>query len=376
MDGRAGIGKTAAAVCCYKELLMHGKKCLWFSEVTLTAWADAAEDQTQYLERIKEIARILQAENPDVIFLDDNNLVHYSGDALLEAVYAWCVTQQNKALFITANRMIDFARCFSGENKVFMPHPGYGSLGYFNTIVLKKLQGPVYRRTADIDWSVVSDSARLDLLMRSASACSLATIVREGPFQTFFLQANKAEIEYMPLILDQELVPIRCALTEEPNIIPKEYFNLSEEKKRWVHLDDVAKELLYSYLIGEDGKNRQFISNRNCYVKFFANTDKRIIAIEISKPDGYNCHCFQNLLAVINYAHDQGGKRVIIVIKQETRMSDAEFITAIKDEMPEAERERTSTRLNLLLFNPAFSQALRDPQGTVALRGSARYRSC
>src|SRR5207244_2680615 len=43
LTGKAGVGKTASAVCAAKELASRGKNVVWISEVMVNGWADQAK---------------------------------------------------------------------------------------------------------------------------------------------------------------------------------------------------------------------------------------------------------------------------------------------------------------------------------------------
>ena len=90
-------------------------------------------------------------------------------------------------------------------------------------------------------------------------------------------------------------------------------------------------------------------------VNQFNDTTAPIIAIELFKDDGHwsrktiiDENCFAQLIRVINYAHDQGGKRVIIINRTDY-FSDDELMTQIITQLPDREKKRTTDRLRLLL---------------------------
>lgn len=53
------------------------------------------------------------------------------------------------------------------------------------------------------------------------------------------------------------------------------------------------------------------------------------------------------LVRVLNYAHDQGGRRVILI--NQTSYSNEQLLAQIETQLPRTERERSLSRLKLLL---------------------------
>jgi len=95
LSGKAGVGKTASAVCAAKELTARGKNVAWISEVMVESWAGQASSIADLKYCSIEIDKLL-ATDPDAIFLDDDNLTGYSGNLLLEKIYSWYVSHQGK----------------------------------------------------------------------------------------------------------------------------------------------------------------------------------------------------------------------------------------------------------------------------------------
>ena len=67
-----------------------------------------------------------------------------------------------------------------------------------------------------------------------------------------------------------------------------------------------------------------------------------------STKRGIHEGCIYQLLSVINYAHDQGDKRIILV--NCTKFSEGELITEIEACLNEAEKERTMARVKGMLY--------------------------
>ena len=123
LTGKAGIGKTASAVSCAKELSGRGKHVIWISEVMVRGWMDKAESMKE-LEACRDEIRKLLASKPDAVFLDDDNLVGYSGRVLLEEIYRWYATTPGTGLFITSNEPVTFKDCYGLQldQKYHFPH--------------------------------------------------------------------------------------------------------------------------------------------------------------------------------------------------------------------------------------------------------------
>lgn len=81
LSGKAGVGKTASAVCAAKELTARGKKIVWISEVMVNGWADAAKSISE-LDNCGRAIDDLLATNPEAVFLDDDNLAGFSGNII------------------------------------------------------------------------------------------------------------------------------------------------------------------------------------------------------------------------------------------------------------------------------------------------------
>jgi len=88
-------------------------------------------------------------------------------------------------------------------------------------------------------------------------------------------------------------------------------------------------------------------------INTFEKTQCKTIALEITAYDSYeperkiNYSPMSQLIRVLNYAHDQGGRRVILI--NQTGLSPEQLLVQIKKQLPVAERERTWSRFMLLL---------------------------
>lgn len=61
-----------------------------------------------------------------------------------------------------------------------------------------------------------------------------------------------------------------------------------------------------------------------------------------------NKDSISQLLSVVHYAHDTGGKKILLV--NHTIFSERELLVKIEEAIPEKERERTMPRIRGLLF--------------------------
>jgi hypothetical protein len=168
LTGTPGIGKTAAAVSCAKELISRGKKTLWFSEVTLAAWTSTVKSMEELLSMRRTICGKL-AENPDVIILDDDNLAGFAGKVLLEELNRWYLAKPGRALLITSNEPVSFDGCYGHRldgSYDYPPLASYDSPQYANQVLISNLAGASLRARADLDVCSMSDAEKMDILAR------------------------------------------------------------------------------------------------------------------------------------------------------------------------------------------------------------------
>ncbi len=166
LTGKAGIGKTASAVSCAKELISREKKIIWISEVMVRGWADKSKSKEELSACEDEIRQLLQSD-PDAVFLDDDNLIDYSGKILLEEIYGWYVTHLGRGLFITSNEPITFKECYGlkfDKKYYYPPFTGYFSEQYQNTLIRSGLNAGSMRMKPDFNIAERSDEEKTEQL--------------------------------------------------------------------------------------------------------------------------------------------------------------------------------------------------------------------
>ena len=323
LTGKAGVGKTASAVCAAKELAARGKKVVWISEVVMNGWSEQAKSMEELAKTGLEIDKLLSSK-PDAIFLDDDNLTGYSGRLLLEKIYMWYVTHPGKGLYITSNEPIRFEHCYGLKidgKYTYPPFCDYASSQYLNRQYKTDLNG-------------------LSLRSRKEGQ-SVGAMVSDDEWKKN--QDRLKDVELIPALDDSdEMAPIRRSLkaTGKPGEV---YDKLRPIQQKWI--DVYQKDI--------DHKNGMLIHVKPylwANPTFFEKTDCKTIAIELGEWKEYkeiSPNSMDQLIRVLNYAHDQGGRRVMLI--NQTRFTNDQLLQQIKSQLPEAERERTWSRLQLLL---------------------------
>lgn len=320
--GKAGVGKTASAVCAAKELTARGKKVVWISEVMVHGWADAAKSIADLDNCGLEIDKLL-ASDPDVVFLDDDNLAGFSGKLLLEKIYSWFVSNPGKGLFITSNEPIRFKDCYGyklDRKYYYPPFNDYSSPQYLN-------------------WQYKTDVAGIGLRSRrdgqsiGAVVSDLSWKINEGYLGAF---------ELIPDFDSGDLASISQALKTTGSMQCSAYNNLRLVQKEWI--------VEHS---GEHWDDRGLQTFHVAVPKKFEKTTCKTIALEIREHNCYSLgkaiglNSMYQLIRVLNYAHDQGGRRIILI--NQTSYSTEQLLIQIKAQLPKSESERTWSRLTLLL---------------------------
>jgi hypothetical protein len=327
LTGKAGIGKTASAVCAAKELAANGKKVVWISEVMVNRWADQASSMADLANCAVEIDKLL-ASNPDAIFLDDDNLTGFSGNLLLEKIYAWYVEHLGKGLFITSNEPICFKKCYGYEldrQYHYPPFSPYHSSQYLNWQYKMDLTGESLRRKQD--------------------GQSIGAIVSDSSWK--INQNRLPSIELIPAFDEDDLVPIRRSLRNTGSM-GSAYDKLRPIEQRWIHVHEVGGD--YSFFGGGCYYEERYLTANPSK---FEKTTYKTIALEIKEFNSsyfgktIDYHSMDQLMRVLNYAHDQGGRRIILI--NQTSFSTEQLLAQIKKELPSSERERTWSRFMLLL---------------------------
>lgn len=328
LTGKAGVGKTASAVCAAKELTAKGKKIVWISEVMVNRWAQQATSIAELDNCRVEIDKLL-ASNPDAVFLDDDNLHGFSGNLLLEKIYSWYVNNPGKGLFITSNEPIQFKDCY-----------GYNLDGKYHYPPFSEYCSSQY-----LNWQYKTDLAGMSLRSKREGQ-SIGAVVSDLVWKIH--KDNLGEFELIPGFDSEDLPPISRNLGKTGSLHCSAYDKLSDLQKEWV------KENKGEYW-DERGHHRFHIA----ITKKFAKTTYKTIALEMRE---YNSLYFgkridsdsmDQLIRVLNYAHDQGGRRIILI--NQTSFSSEELLIQIKAQLPKAETERTWSRLMLLLCDTEHS---------------------
>ncbi|MDP1602561.1 MAG: hypothetical protein Q8M03_04785 [Legionella sp.] len=328
LTGKAGVGKTASAVCAAKELATRGKRVAWISEVMVRGWADKVQSINDLDNCSLEIDHLLESDL-DAVFLDDDNLSGFSGNLLLEKMYSWYVQQGGKGLFITSNKTINFEQCYGHklDGYHYPPFNDYNSLQYQN-------------------WLHKTDLAGESLRSRREGQ-SIGAIVSDSVWKN--KENTLGPIELVPAFYDYEqLVPIRVEVRHNGSINCSAYHKLRPVQKQWIRVQ-------------RTGESETSINGKAKYTESYftvnsANFEKTLyktIALEIIESDTFffgkivDSTIIHQLIRVINYAHDEGGRRVILI--NQTRLNSEELLQEIKQQLPDSEVERTWSRLMLLL---------------------------
>ena len=329
LSGKAGVGKTASAVCAAKELAARGKKIAWISEVMVNGWTDQAKSIEDLNNCSLEIDKLL-ATKPDVVFLDDDNLAGFSGNLLLEKIYSWYVKNTGKGLFITSNEPISFKNCYGyklDRRYYYPPFSDYHSYQYLN-------------------WQFKTDLAG-ESLRSKRDGQSIGAIVSDSSWKI-----NESKLESVELIPafdeNEELVPIRQSLRKTGSM-GSAYDTLSPIQQRWINIQKAGG---VSSLM-ENGQPLYMESYLTVNPSNFEKTSCKTIALEMreyhsrffgKKIDEDSVH---QLIRVLNYAHDQGGRQIILI--NQTSYSHEQLLIQIKAQLPSSERERTWSRLMPIL---------------------------
>lgn len=325
LTGKAGVGKTASAVCAAKELTARGKKVVWISEVMVNGWADQAKSIADLDNCGLEIDKLL-ASDPDVVFLDDDNLAGFSGNLLLEKIYSWYVNNPGKGLFITSNEPIRFKDCYGyklDRKYYYPPFNDYSSSQYLN-------------------WQHKADLAGMSLRSKRDGQ-SIGAIVRDLSWKTN--ESSLGQIELIPAFESEEIVPIRQSLHKTGSLNCSAYDKLRPVQKQWIHVHQAGG----TY----GGRSRYNEPHLTANPSKFEKTTCKTIALEIREYNSLfsgkeiDSTSMDQLIRVLNYAHDQGGRRIILI--NQTSYSTEQLLIQIKAQLPKSESERTWSRLTLLL---------------------------
>jgi hypothetical protein len=328
LTGKAGVGKTASAVCAAKELTARGKSVVWISEVMVNGWADQAKSIADLDNCGLEIDKLL-ASDPNVVFLDDDNLAGFSGNLLLEKIYSWFVSNQEKGLFITSNEPIRFKDCY-----------GYKLDGKYYYPPFNDYSSPQY-----LNWQHRADLAGMSLRSKRDGQ-SIGSIVSDLSWKTN--ESSLGQIELIPAFESEEIVPIRQSLHKTGSLNCVAYDKLRPVQKQWIHVHQVGG--TYSFFGGRSHYDEPHLTANPSK---FEKTTCKTIALEMREYNSsfsgkeIDSTSMDQLIRVLNYAHDQGGRRIILI--NQTSYSTEQLLIQIKAQLPKSESERTWSRLVLLL---------------------------
>lgn len=352
LTGRAGIGKTAAAVSCAKELASRGKNVVWITEVTVKGWMNQAKSIEELSQSQTEIRRLL-ATNPDAVFLDDDNIVGYAGQVLLEEIYTWYICNPGKGLFITSNETVSFEKCFGvklDEQYYFVPFAGYLNPAMQGIVINANLNGQSQRPTLAVSVTDLDDHEKMIRLMRVPQGVrSVGVIITPEAYRAH--ERELSGVEFVPGFKSFSSITMHLYSTEGRELGP-DYDALTDVQKRWTYRFPINKfEQTSSGMLRDTGIYRF----HNIGIKRFEQSSCDVIAVELLRqPKDWkgrevNDNCVEQLLRVINYAFDRGGKKIIIV--NATGFTQQELITQIKIHIDERDKERTIARLDQLFYS-------------------------
>lgn len=328
LSGKAGVGKTASAVCAAKELAARGKKVVWISEVMVKGWTEQAQRYADLDQCSQELDNLLATE-VNAVFLDDDNLAGFSGNLLLEKIYAWYVQHPGKGLFITSNKPIGFENCYGHQldgQYHYPPFCHYHAPQYLNWLHKTNLAG--------------------ESLRAKREGQSIGAIVSDSVWKT--KKKNIGTFELIPAFNEgKELAPIRRSLCNT-GLKGDTYDALRPIQQQWLDVRWIADKDSW---IGGRSINEKYLFLANPVI--FTQSDYQTIILELSEEHcdfsgkEVNHNSIKQLIRVLNYAHDQGGRRIILLNK--TSFSPEQLLIQIAKQLPSSERERTWSRLMLLL---------------------------
>lgn len=381
--GKPGVGKTASATVCAKELTRQKKKIRWISEPLLRSCVGnipqlfEADKYTQYIHG-------LLRENPDVIILDNIDCASVAGKTLLREFYRWYVTNPNKGLLITTNAKEPFGCCY--DDRECPPYLEYTSLAFHNLVITDYLDGPSMRPEPNYFALGNADETKFtDFLTTPLQDVSRCCIVTPAVFATH--RADLAGAEFVPAFDSlTQLHPIHVSLfaaadkmpvtkkdaTVEDYCMPKEYQEMDAQHKSWLaisKMSDQFDEAVFAAAGLEDSLS--ILCTPMLSVRQFQKTAKPLIAVEIRTETAYQQNralCFQkdclsNLLKVVNYAFDNGEKKVVLINYSE--FPPRELIERLVQAMPLEDKEAFRVRLGLLLSPSMPTPARTDMVDTV-----------
>lgn len=161
-------------------------------------------------------------------------------------------------------------------------------------------------------------------------------------------EKNIDAVELIPAFDKEELYPIRGSVRATGSIKCCAYDKLRPVQQKWLNVTRIVPGYtIYNGILRLDKPH--FVANPAIFEK----TTCKTIALEMRKyhsaslENKIDSTSMEQFIRVLNYAHDQGGRRVILI--NQTGYNSEKLLLQIKTQLPECERERSWSRLMLLL---------------------------
>lgn len=232
-------------------------------------------------------------------------------------------------ILITSNEPICFKNCYGYKldgQYHYPPFSPYNSSQYLN-------------------WTYRTDLAG-ESLRSKREGQSIGALVSDSTWKTH--ESTLGQVELIPAFNDhKELAPIRRSLCQTGSVHCSAYDKLRPIQQQWLDVFHIGGMYTYS-----GGRSHYEQPHLGANYRKFEKTECKTIALEmreykfLSGIDVDDASISQ-LVRLLNYAHDQGGRRVILI--NQTSFSNEELLMRIKNQLPKSERERTRARLMLLL---------------------------
>lgn len=312
--GKAGVGKTAIAVACAKELASRGKRVCWISESTVSRWAEACSSMAEISQLNKRIREKLDGN--DIIILDDNNLAGRSGKALLEEVYRWYCEKSHRAVLVTSNVALNFNDCFGIKLEGYQVPPflSYGSDAFINQHVFY-FSGASQRPAQSHVIHALPSGEKLAALQKKNLAKehrSIGAIISKEAYQRALgVLIHEREIEVIPAFPPSWQDDILSERYERGCFYATDtegYKALTPLQKQWTRTYPIYKYTKTNWNIMQSTSEVECIG---VAMNPFASTSKKSIAIEllerkkslsnktIISEDGFNQLCESSTIALI-----------------------------------------------------------------------------
>lgn len=359
LSGNAGIGKTASAVACAKELTSRGTRVLWISESTVSRWTEAClsmEEIGRLNHRIREKLEL----GYDVVILDDNNLAGTAGTRLLEEIYKWYCEKPSRAVLVTSNVEVSFKECFGLKLEgyhvpPFLPYDSHGFIHQHLFSLSAESQRPAQSHAIH----ALSSEEKLAALHKknlSTEDRSIGAILSKEAYQKALgTLIDEIELEVIPSFspswqsdILMEAVRRGCYYATATD----SYKALTPLQKKWTYSYPIDKcQEGYGGIRFSTGK----VERMGVAMNPFSSTEKKSVVVELledmhwsGKKTIIDEDGFAQLLRVIHHCFDSGGKKLMIV--NSTNFPDDQLLEKILEQLPESEKERLSARIKDMLL--------------------------